>query len=225
MAILQLYDKLLQFPLFQGMSRDDLEIIAGHTRFGFERVGAGRCVAEEGAPCTCIHLLLNGTLRIETFSDDHRYWMTESMSAPYLFQLDAIFGYNQRYTHRFTALTEVNFITIDNEEVLRLLEDMLVLRLNLMNIYATQMQKLTHLPWRSCPQTLRQHVIRFIVSRCVYPSGHKRFHILMTRMAEELNDSRLDVSRCLNQLQRDGLLQLQRGMIDIPSLERLITEG
>ena len=47
----------------------------------------------------------------------------------------------------------------------------------------------------------------------------------MTRMAEELNDSRLDVSRCLNQLQRDGLLQLQRGMIDIPSLERLITEG
>ena len=32
MASLQIYEKLLLFPLFQGMSRDDLEQVAGHTR-------------------------------------------------------------------------------------------------------------------------------------------------------------------------------------------------
>ena len=37
MAALQIYEKLLQFPLFQGMSRDDLELVAGHTRFGFAK--------------------------------------------------------------------------------------------------------------------------------------------------------------------------------------------
>jgi hypothetical protein len=31
--MLQLYDQLLQFPLFQGMSRDDLSQVAGHTKF------------------------------------------------------------------------------------------------------------------------------------------------------------------------------------------------
>jgi hypothetical protein len=35
MPVLKIYDQLLQFPLFQGMSHDDLEIVAGHIRFGF----------------------------------------------------------------------------------------------------------------------------------------------------------------------------------------------
>ena len=47
MAALQLYDKLLQFPLFQGMSRDDLELVAGHTRFGFSKVEHGRVVMKD----------------------------------------------------------------------------------------------------------------------------------------------------------------------------------
>ncbi|MBF1555498.1 MAG: Crp/Fnr family transcriptional regulator, partial [Prevotella pleuritidis] len=28
----QLYDKLLQLPLFQGMSHDDLTLVVGHTK-------------------------------------------------------------------------------------------------------------------------------------------------------------------------------------------------
>ena len=44
----------------------------------------------------------------------------------------------------------------------------------------------------------------------------------MVRLAAELGDSRLDVSRMLNQLQSEGLLQLHRGRIDIVSLERLL---
>ena len=44
MPTLQIYDQLLQFPLFQGMSRDDLEIVAGHTRFGFTKMPAGKLV-------------------------------------------------------------------------------------------------------------------------------------------------------------------------------------
>ena len=57
MATLQIYDKLLQFPLFQGMSRDDLEIIAGHTRFGFLKVASGRPVVKSGEACTQLYFL------------------------------------------------------------------------------------------------------------------------------------------------------------------------
>ena len=32
---LQIYDQLLQFPLFLGMSRDDLSQVAAHTKFDF----------------------------------------------------------------------------------------------------------------------------------------------------------------------------------------------
>lgn len=223
MATLQIYDKLLQFPLFQGMSRDDLEIIAGHTRLGFMKVASGRPVVKSGDACTQLHFLINGSIRVITYSDDYGYSVEEQISAPYILQVEGVFGYHQRYTHDFIASSDVNFITIDKEELVRLSEDFLVFRLNLMNNFATQTQKQLRLSWLPQPQSLRERVERFLTQHCVYPAGHKRFNILMTRLANEMNDSRLNVSRVLNQMQKDGVVTLYRGRIEIPQLERLLS--
>lgn len=222
MAVLQIYDRLLQFPLFQGMSRDDLEIVAGHTRFGFQKVTAGRQIIHAGDPCTHLYFLINGTLKIETFSDDSRYSVIEQMSSPYILQQESIFGYYQRYTHNFYALTDANFLTLDKEEVVRLSEDFLVFRLNLMNHLATQSQKLIQMQWRRSPLSLRERIVRFFFQHTLYPAGPKTFHILMERLAEEVNDSRLNVSRALNRMQETGVIELHRGRIEIPQLERLL---
>ena len=45
---------------------------------------------------------------------------------------------------------------------------------------------------------------------------------LMNQLAQDLNDSRLDISRTLNQMQADGLLTLHRARIEIPLIERLL---
>ena len=222
MAVLQIYDRLLQFPLFQGMSRDDLEIVAGHTRFGFTKVAAGRQVIHAGDPCTHLYFLINGTLKIESFGDDNRYMVTEQMASPYILQQENIFGYYQRFTRNFYALTDANFLTLDKEEVVRLSEDFLVFRLNLINHYATQTQKLIQWQWRRSAQSLRERIVRFFFLHTLYPAGPKTFHILMERLAEEVNDSRLNVSRVLNQMQEAGMLELHRGRIEIPQLERLL---
>ena len=223
MATLQIYDKLLQFPLFQGMSRDDLEIIAGHTRFGFMKVASSRPVVKLGEACTQLYFLINGSVRVITYSDDYGYSVEEQISAPYILQVEGVFGYHQRYTHDFIASSDVNFITIDKEELVRLSEDFLVFRLNLMNNFATQTQKQLRLSWLHQPQSLRERVERFLTQHCVYPAGHKQFNILMTRLADEMNDSRLNVSRVLNQMQKDRVVTLYRGRIEIPQLERLLS--
>jgi CRP-like cAMP-binding protein len=222
MASLQLLDKLLQFPLFLGMSRDDLEIVAGHTRFGFLKLEAGKTVVKSGDNCNQLHFLINGNLRVRTYSDDYGYSVEEQMQAPNILQLESVFGYYQRYTHDFIAQTDVNFITIDKEEVMRLTEDFLVFRLNIMNHFATLTQKKMRQVWTRPPQSLEDRVIRFLVQHSTYPAGHKVFNILMTRLADEVNDSRLNVSRVLNEMQHKGMILLGRGKIDIPQLERLL---
>lgn len=222
MAVLQIFDKLLQFPLFQGMSRDDLEIVAGHTRFGFLKLNAGKTVMKSGDNCHQLYFLINGSLKVRSFADDYGYHVEEQISAPYIIQLEAVFGYNQRYTRDFIAQTDVNFLTLDKEEVVRLTEDFLVFRLNMINHFATQTQKQMRQVWYRAPQSLEDRVVRFLIQRCLYPAGHKTFNILMTRLAEEVNDSRLNVSRILNDMQHRGLIELSRGKIEIPQLERLL---
>ena len=209
MASLQIYEKLLLFPLFQGMSRDDLEQVAGHTRLGFSKINAGTTVVADGDDCQQLFFMINGTLRVETMSDDRGYTVVEQLEAPVILQPEVIFGYTQRYTHTYIAQTDANFIAIGKDEVLRLSEDFLVFRLNLLNLFATQTQK-----------TVR--IVRFFAQHCLYPAGPKVFHILMNRLANELNDSRLDISRALNALQHEGKIVLRRGRVEIPQMERLL---
>jgi hypothetical protein len=81
---------------------------------------------------------------------------------------------------------------------------------------------LSHRAWRSSPKSLRERIIRFFFSRCIYPAGPKTFYILMQQLGHELNDSRLDISRALNEMQSDKLINLHRGRIEIPTLEQLL---
>ena len=70
---LKFYDQLLQFPLFQGLSRSELLQMAGNTKFGFLKLPAGKDVAHEGDPCTQLHFLVSGQLEVERASDDCSY--------------------------------------------------------------------------------------------------------------------------------------------------------
>jgi CRP-like cAMP-binding protein len=222
MPSLHLYDKLLQFTLFQGMSHADLMEVVTHTKIGFHKFTAGKRLVNAGDPCTRLTFLINGTFKAECFADNNAYRVTEKLAAPYLPEPERLFGIQQNYNCTYTTLTDVNLITIDKQEVMLLLETQLVFRLNMLNLMATETQRLSHHPWRTCPKSLRERMIHFFFAHCQYPAGPKTFHILMQQLADNLNDSRLDVSKELNQLQEEGMLTLHRGRIDIPMIERLL---
>lgn len=222
MPSLHLYDKLLQFTLFQGMSHADLMEVVTHTKIGFHKYPAGKRIINAGEPCNSLTFLINGTLQTERHSDNNAYSVTERLSAPHLLEPERLFGIRQIYKCSYSTLTDVNLITIDKQEVMLLLETQLVFRLNMLNLMATETQRLLHHPWRTSPKSLRERIIHFLFAHCQYPAGPKTFHILMQQLADNLNDSRLDISKELNQLQEEGLLTLHRGRIEIPMLERLL---
>lgn len=222
MSELQLYDKLLQFSLFQGMSRGDLMQIVAHTKFGFSKYSIGERIIKEGTPCNHLHLLINGRLQIASVSDDHSYTLVEYAEAPFIIQPERIFGLSQRFTSDFTAATDVNFITVDKNEVRNLCENFNVFRINCLNIFATQAQKMQQRIWRRYPQNTKQQIVRFITDRCLYPAGHKTVFIKMEQLANEINDKRINISNELNRMKDFGLISISRGKIVIPMLEKLI---
>ena len=221
-APLHLYDKLLQFTLFQGMSHADLMEVVTHTKIGFHKLTKGKCIATAGDPCTRLTFLINGSIQAEHTADNRAYRVVEVLQAPYLPEPERLFGIQQRYTHTYTTLSDANLITIDKQEVLLLLETQLVFRLNMLNMMATETHRLLHHPWRPCPKSLHERLTHFFFAHCQYPAGAKTFYILMRQLADLLNDSRLDISDALNAMQSDGLLTLHRGRIEIPMLERLL---
>jgi len=222
MAENRLYDTLLSLPLFLGMSRSDLQQAAGQTKFDFQKVKEGEVIINEGDRCQQLFFLMAGDVNVITEADDHGYRIEEDICAPEIFQPERIFGLNQRYTHTYIAKSHCSLLCIGKQEVMKLSNTFEIFRINLLNLISTQSQKAFRRTLRVPPKTLEDRVIRFFESHSIRPAGEKMWYVKMTRIAEELNDSRLDISRALNNLQNQGLIRLYRSRIHIPALEKLI---
>lgn len=220
-ADLKFYEHLMQLPLFQGVGREDLAQIVGHSKIGFEKVNTGGVIIKEGDTCQRLLFLTNGKAKVKTTAFDNSYSIEEYVAAPYIIQPERLFGLSQSYTKTFTASSQCHIMSLAKEEVLKLTDEILIFRLNLLSTYTTLVQKKENSLWQKYPDSLEKRISRWILSRCLRPAGEKHIKIKMETLAKELNDSRLDISVALNNMQKQNLLNLSRGMIHIPQAEKL----
>ncbi len=214
-------DQLLELPLLQGMSRSDINEVIAHTKLGFHKVLQGKNVIAEGDPCTHLYLLIKGKLRAASFADDRSYAIYDYMSAPNILQPECIFGMTQRFTKTFNACTECHFIRLEKSEVMRLSTEHEIFRMNLLNIICTQSQRAGRMPWRVPAEGIRNKIIRFVEYRSIRPAGRKELVIRMEDLARMLNESRLNISRELRKMKKEGLIEQGRGRFIIYALEKL----
>ena len=113
-------------------------------------------------------------------------------------------------------------MAVSKQEIMKLSDEYEIFRINLLNLVCTQSQKNNRRLFRVPAKTLSERLIRFFESHSVRPAGKKIIHIKMPRLAAEMNVKRIYVSKALNELQSEGLIQLERGRIYIPALENLI---
>ena len=215
MPALQLYDTLLRFTLFQGMGHDELEQLVAGTRLDFIKLPRAATLLHEGDPVGRLLLLTNGTLRAVTRSADRGYAVAEQIRPPFTIEPERIFGLHQASARTFEATTDANLIAIDKAEVAALCGRFMAFRLNMANMLATQTQRTADSLW------LAGRIVRFIAERCLTARGPKEIHIMMERLAYEVNDSRLNVSRALRGLREAGMIKTTRGKITVDALERL----
>lgn len=113
----RLHERLLELPLFQGISRNDLEQIVSSTKFRHLSYGKGKTVVSEGDVCDKTYFLLKGTISATGYADDNGYSITEIMQAPEILQPERIFGLTQRYTRTFKSVTDCTFICLGKKRL------------------------------------------------------------------------------------------------------------
>ena len=219
---LHLYENLMRLPLFSGLGSEEMSQIIAQTKFQFRRLETGEYFCRQDEKTENLVILNNGKMKVTTHSDDYGCMVEESIVAPYVLSPTTLFGLHQRYLHSYQCETACTFVVLSKNEVFNLFDNYFIFRINWFNIIATQAQKRSLQIWHTPPVDLRQRIIRFFVLHSEKPAGTKVFHIKMERLAREVSDSRLKVSQQLHALQKDGLIIIQRGIITIDALEKLI---
>lgn len=216
---MQIYDKLLGIPLFQGMSSSDLQDVVSSVKFDFQQYVRGRAIVSQGMPCKRLYVVLEGEVELVRESDGVR--ISEYVHAPCLLQPENLFGINQRYTCSCIASQRCSTLSLSKTDVSTLMSKFLVFRLNVLNMLCMLSQRQSAELSLLQPMDVRALVMQFLRQHCITPVGKKVFRMKMTTLAECIGQSRLDVSVALNALAGEGLIVLQRGIITINDMSNL----
>lgn len=211
MDTLHIYDKLLQFALFQGLSKTELNALVTYTKLGFHKYSGGETIAQQQAACNRLFFLIDGRVSVATSSDNGSYTITESASAPLLFEPEALFGVSPHFTSGYTASTQCSVIIIDKSEIYKLLDHFAIFRINYLNLLSALIQKRHVHNWHSQSLDIDMRIIDFVKRHSRFAVGEKQVDVKMTRLAQELGCSRLDVSQALHRLEDQGLAVIYRG--------------
>lgn len=216
-----MYDTLLQLPLFQGLCKNDFTNILGKVKLHFRKYSADETIVEQGEACTKLIFLLNGEISSQITDEQHSYSLLELFGSPFVIEPYSLFGMHTKYTATYKAHTDVKLVTIDKSFILSELNNYEIFRLNYLNILSNRAQMAYDKLWNNHIGGTKEKIVNFLLLRSMKPEGEKLLRIKMEDLANLIDETRINVSKELNDMQEKGLVQLSRKEIFIPALERI----
>lgn len=217
-----MYDKLLLLPLFQGLGKEDFTAILEKVKLHFQKYGPGVCIAHQGDTCRNIIFVLKGEIHSESTDIQHGYTLEETFRSPHVIEPYSLFGMHPQYTASYYTNTDTNIVTVDKSYILSELSKYQIFQLNYLNLLSNRAQTIYRKLWNAHIGNTYEKITNFLQLRCTNPTGKKILHIRMEDLASLIDDTRINVSKVLNELRDNELITLSRKEIYIPALEEVI---
>ncbi len=221
-----MYETLLQLPLFQGIGINDLTKILDKVRFHFTKYRAGQKIFAKGDNSKNFVFIISGTFTMQSdfYVDEAKISYCELMNAPYLLEPFSLYGLHQTYLFSYTARTNVCAIIIEKTYLYSELINYPTFRINFINMLSNGNQRMYD-KWGKIPHgNVRNKLIDFLLLVATVPTGEKFVKAKMEDLAYVLNTTRLKLSKVLNELKEENVIDLLRMGFRVPALEALKRE-
>ena len=222
--ISDMYESLLRLPYFQGLSINDITAILDKVTLEFKKIKEGDTIYNIGDKCDTFSILTQGELQCYSVSPDNTYSITEIIDSPFAIEPESMFGYDTSYKSRYTAKSECTVLVIDKKFLFSDFIKHNIFTINFLNLISHSTQKQRQAIWNFTPTTIEERIVHFIFMRCNTHKGEKRISIKMERLATILCETRLNISKALNNMQENNLIELHRKEIVVPQMELLKKE-
>ena len=216
-----MYDTLLQLPLFQGLGRMDLTNILSKVKFSFHTFEPNEVIVRQDDKCEQLLFFLSGELLAETRHYDPTYVYTEVYKKPSVIEPYSVFGLHPNYLSTYIARKKTKFLLIEKRYILTELNNYEIFRINYLNILCNQVQVERQKINKMYAVGVQKKIIRFFFLQARKQEGEKIIKIKMEDLAQIIDETRINVSKELNEMNEKGWIELGRKTIFIPALEKL----
>lgn len=219
-----MYENLLRLPYFQGMSKDEITSILDKVAFDFQNLSDGDTICDIGDRCDKFIIVTNGEALSTVIAPDNTYSLTEKIEAPYAIEPYSLFGQDTTFKRKYTAKGNCTILVIDKQYLFSEFTKYEIFTINFLNLISRRAQMQSYAIWHYTPSSIKGRIVQFIGMRCNSIKGEKSVQIKMERLAGILCETRLNVSKALNEMQDEGYIELHRKEIIVPSLKKMIKE-
>lgn len=136
-----MYDLLLQLPLFQGINRARLGELIEKTKFHFLKYPAGTQLVKKGEACTHLKFLISGKIRTELSNSNGKIRISEEFDAPNVIAPNFMFGATTSYPYDVYAVEDTGLMQIDKPTFISLMQNEEIFLLNMLNITSNRSQR------------------------------------------------------------------------------------
>ena len=216
-----MYESLMCLPYFQGMSKDEITSVLDKVKLEFIRYNDGQKIASQDSPCDTLTMLVRGVVTSTCISPDKSYTIMEEISTLFVFEPYSLFGKKPSYRCSYHAIGECDILTIKKHYLFSEFSKYAIFQMNLLNLLSQRAQQKNNQIWERHPESIPDKIINFVANRIEQQDGKKVVQIKMEDLANILGETRINISRTLNMFQQQGLIELKRKEIRIPSFKKL----
>ena len=143
-----MYDTILELPLFQGISSESLTTILDKAALHFEKKSQGEVIIQSGTTCNELTFIIEGNVEKTTQGKENSTFIaSEPVSTPYVIEPCSLFGKQTVYRSTYTALSNVNVMSISKDYVVQILMKDEVFLFNFLNQICKHSQLLENKLW------------------------------------------------------------------------------
>ena len=206
---------LMRIPLFRDLPYNIKQSLLDKLDYSVYSVDKKDIVANQGTLCKKLYVLLEGKLRVDIIDGLGNKVMIEYIVAPRAFATPHLFGSNNTLPATFTAIEACTLFTATKESTFKLIsQDSQVLHSFLCvsgNCVACTVSRLKALSRK----TIRERFIVYLSEQRKKDSSSVTIAHTQSELAEYLNVTRPALSKEINKMIKEGLIQMTGKKIEI----------
>lgn len=206
------YIQAMALPLLQGISAEHILQMQerGVMRMVSMEPEEGEIIVQ-GQHCKTLTMLLQGVLTCNTNGDG--WTLTEDIQAPAVIEEEALWSLSQKYNHTYRPKCNGRLLVIDRHNVMHTMMHNDIFRINLLTRMSSRLERAYIANTSPLPTMTREKINNFVRRISCTPDMPKTLSIKMTTLAEIIDETRLNVSTTLRQMQESGEISLAREQI------------
>lgn len=215
-----LFKLLKNVTLFNSFSEDELMTIFNSNNFVIKNYNKNSIIYMQNEKCKTLDIILEGTISIQKIDSEGNMLSINNFSNSEIIGENLLFSIKNIYPMTIIAKSDVKMLHINRELILMLCQNNKNFLLNFLQSLSSKALILSNKIMSLSMKTLRQCIVDFLLFE-YYAQDSTEIKLNMTKkdLAEKFGVQRSSLSRELNKMRKDGLIDFNAKYIIIKDID------